>query len=79
MLIFCEACNGCSFYILSGLIENLLAKSYYMKISLPMSLTCFLIFLPNFILMFLIDMFLIKKLAMQKNCTVTAAFAGYPH
>ena len=48
MLRFCEACNGCSFYFLASLIKNLLVEtvvsSYYLKLSLPMFLKCFLIF-----------------------------------
>ena len=48
MLRFCEACNGCSFYFLASLIENLQVKtvfaSYYLKLSLSMLLKCFLIF-----------------------------------
>ena len=48
MLRFCVACNGCSFYFLSSLTKNLLVKtvfaSYYLKLSLPMLLNCFLIF-----------------------------------
>ena len=61
---FCEAINGCVFYFHASLIKNLLAKtvfaSYYLKHSLPMFLKCFFI-LPNFSLIFLIDMFLIKN------------------
>ena len=47
-LVFCEACNGSSFYFINTLIKNLLVKTvfvrYYLKLSLPMLLECFLIF-----------------------------------
>ena len=59
---FFEAYNECSFYFLASLIKNLLVKivfaSYYLKLSLPVSS-----FLPNFSLMFLIDIILMKKRA----------------
>ena len=49
---------------LASLIKNLLVKtvysSYYLKLSLPVFLKCFLIVL-NFGIMFLIEMFLIKE------------------
>ena len=48
MLRFREACNGCQFYFPASLIGNLLVKtisrSYYLKLSLPVCLKCFLIF-----------------------------------
>ena len=41
-------CEGCSFYFPASLINNLRVKtvfaSYYLKLSLPMSFECFLIF-----------------------------------
>ena len=53
MLRFCEACNGCSFYFLAGLIKNLLVKavfaSYYLELSLPMFLKFCLIPASRFI------------------------------
>ena len=64
MLRFREACNGCSFYFLACFDKIFAGKnsfvSVHLKLSLPMVLKCFLIF-PNFSLMFLLDMFLIKK------------------
>ena len=48
MLRFCEACSGRSFYFVASLIKNLQVKtvfvSYYLILSLPIFLKCFLIF-----------------------------------
>ena len=64
MLRFCEACSKCYFYVVSGLIKNLLTKtvfsSHCLKLSLPMFLKYFLILL-SFSLMFLIGMLLIRR------------------
>ena len=65
VLWFREACNGCSFNFLASLIRNLLVKtyftSYYLNLSLPVYSKTFFYILSNFSLVFLIDMFLLKK------------------
>ena len=75
MLRICKACNECSFCFLASLIKILVVKavfaSYYMKLGLPMLLRCFLI-LPNFSLMSLIVMFLIKKCAIEPRFFLTS-------
>ena len=66
----------------ANLIKNLLVKtlfaSYYLKLSPPMFLKCFLI-LPNFSLMFLIDMFLIKKTCSQEQYVCTCVIKVKVH
>ena len=69
MLRLCEACNGFSFYFHASLIKNLLAKtaymSYYSKLSLQAAKAYVSKFLPNFSLMFVIYLFLIKNVYVE--------------
>ena len=68
MLRLCKAFNGCSFYYLASFIKHLLVKTAFSCLFLK----CFII-LASFSLMFLMDMFLLKK-TYSCNKSIPVAF-----